>query len=268
MRLFSLVVSHLGFSMYMFALPRSPQPRSEFHDAHGHASCQMHDGDSEQEEPPPDCVIDIHDDVPDLNLVEAVDIAAAGSPHKSESVDFTVDSGACVTIALENCFTRYPTLPTPESAAGHTYTTASGGKVLEQGKRVPIVRTDSGALRKINVFIGPVRKALACVAGICDNGYRVVFDNGGGFILDRSSGEILPIRRQGKLYKFRADVRFARAAMSNRRSPSFWLPSRLSRLQRAEAGTQPSRSRSRVFPCRHSCRKACFGGARGGADSH
>ena len=84
--------------------------------------------------------------------------------------------------------------------------TAGGDKVADLGKKVPIVQTETGAVRQMNVRVGPVRKALACIAEMCDHGHRVVFDNDGSFILDKSSGETIPLHRQHKTYTFKVKV--------------------------------------------------------------
>ena len=96
-------------------------------------------------------------------------------------------------------------LTTP-SIAGRTCTTAGGGKVADKGKKVPTVQTETGTLRRMSIRLGPVRKALACIAEMCDHGHRVVFDNDGSFILDKRSGESIPMHRRHMAYTFKAKV--------------------------------------------------------------
>ena len=76
----------------------------------------------------------------------------------------------------------------------------------EQGKKVPVVQTETGSLKTMNIKVGPVHKALFCIADACDKNHRVVFDNGANYILDKSSGEVIPMRRKGKTYTFTVEV--------------------------------------------------------------
>ena len=141
-----------------------------------------------------------------LSLLDASTAGSAQSLDQLEEIEFTADSGACVTIAPESICPDHPVIATAESLAGRTYTTAGGGKVAYKGKKVPTVKTETGAVRRMNIRLGPVRKALACIAEMCDHGHRVVFDNDGSFILDKSSGETIPMHRRRMAYTFKAKV--------------------------------------------------------------
>ena len=71
---------------------------------------------------------------------------------------------------------------------------------------MPTVQTETGTLRRMNIRLGPVRKALACIAEMCDHGHGVVFDNGGSFILDKRSGGTIPMHRRHMAYTFKVKV--------------------------------------------------------------
>ena len=78
--------------------------------------------------------------------------------------------------------------------------------MADKGKKVPTVQTETGTLRRMNIRLGPVRKAFACIAEMCDHGHRVVFDNDGSFILDKRSGETIPMHRRHMAYTFKVKV--------------------------------------------------------------
>ena len=168
-------------------------------------------GDSEEEEEerhPRSDVSQEEESLGFLNLLDTSKTSAgtANSLDQLEEIEFTADSGACVTIAPEHICPDYPVIPTAESLAGRTYTTAGGGKVADKGKKAPTVQTETGAVRRMNIRLGPVRKALACIAEMCDHGHRVVFDNDGSFILDKRSGETIPMHRRHMAYTFKVKV--------------------------------------------------------------
>ena len=133
-----------------------------------------------------------------LSLLDASKASGgtAQSLDQLEEIEFTADSGACVTIAPEGVCLDYPAIATAESLAGRDHTAAGGGKVADKGKNVPTVQTETGAGRRMNIRLGPVRKALACIAEMCDHGHRVVFDNDGSFILEKRSGGTIPMHRR------------------------------------------------------------------------
>ena len=68
------------------------------------------------------------------------------------------------------------------------------------------MQTETGAIRTMNMRVGPVRNALASIADICDKGHTVVFDNDGSYILEKATGETIPMHRKGKTYKFKVKV--------------------------------------------------------------
>ena len=58
----------------------------------------------------------------------------------------------------------------------------------------------------MNIRPGLVLKALACIAEMGGHGRRVVFDNDGSFILDKRSGETIPMHRRHMAYTFKVKV--------------------------------------------------------------
>ena len=61
--------------------------------------------------------------------------------------------------------------------------------------------TSSDGQKKTVIFqLAKVNKALASIAGICDNGNHVLFRQDGGDIIHLSVGKKTPFRRAGNIY--------------------------------------------------------------------
>ena len=63
-----------------------------------------------------------------------------------------------------------------------------------------MVETEDGKERKMTVQIADVRKPLASVAKICDQGNEVVFRKEGGEIVNKKTGATTQMKREGDLY--------------------------------------------------------------------
>ncbi len=120
-----------------------------------------------------------------------------------EVIWLTADSGAAVSMLRTDQAISYDLLPTKESQAGVSYTAAKKGKVYEQGKRMPVMQFESGALKALQFRVGPVNKALLSIKDIVSGvpgGNRVVFDDEGSFILNKTTGEITPLYERNRTY--------------------------------------------------------------------
>ena len=65
---------------------------------------------------------------------------------------------------------------------------------------------ETGALKRINVRVGPVHKCLTAAAEVCAQGNRIVLDDDGSFILSKKTGETTPIHKKGSTYVTRVRV--------------------------------------------------------------
>ena len=87
-----------------------------------------------------------------------------------------------------------PTLPGHDSTlqegrSGVEYEVADGSKIPNLGQKEFLAWTDEGDRRRMKVQVTEVNKALLSVSRIVQAGNRVVFDEEGSYIEDKTTGE-------------------------------------------------------------------------------
>ena len=87
-----------------------------------------------------------------------------------------------------------------------TYTTANGETVPNQGEKILNIVTQEGKRGKLKFQLAPVNQALCSVSGICAANNRVVFEEGYGFIQNKSTGEKTWLRNERGIYVLDADI--------------------------------------------------------------
>ena len=80
---------------------------------------------------------------------------------------------------------------------GVKYEVANGVQILSLGVRGFAGGADDGVARSMTAQICAFDNALMCVRKIARAGNRVVFDDGGGYIEDKSNGERLWMEQIG-----------------------------------------------------------------------
>ena len=104
----------------------------------------------------------------------------------------TIDSGAGETVIPPGWVPRFPTRQSEGSKAGVTYTAANGGKLPNQGEQVISFMTNEGHAKRMTFQVAPVKKPLASVRRIVEQGHKVVFDDdgeGSSYILNKATGQ-------------------------------------------------------------------------------
>ena len=106
---------------------------------------------------------------------------------------FVVPSGWLHMLALEE-----PVGP----RNGQAYTAAAniGKPIYNEGQKLIKFTTLDGQKKKVIFQFAKVNKALALIAGICDNKNHVLFRQDGGAVIHLSTGKRTPFRRVGNIY--------------------------------------------------------------------
>ena len=121
-------------------------------------------------------------------------------------LDFTVDSGAGENVMSEHMAPQVPVQHSTEQDAGVVYVAANGNTMTNRGKKVLHVCTREGQLKRMNMQVTDVNKALMSVAKICDAGHTVVFRRDGGMIRNDTSGEETQFRRENNVYRLKVKL--------------------------------------------------------------
>jgi hypothetical protein len=106
-----------------------------------------------------------------------------------EEVKITVDSGAVDTVGPRTLGKGIPLVETEASKQGKYYRAANDTKIAIHGKKNICGYTAEGTKIGIDVQIADVKKTLGSVRRICEAGNRVVFDEDGSYVENKSSGE-------------------------------------------------------------------------------
>ena len=128
-----------------------------------------------------------------------------------EIVEFSVDSGAVVTIVPKKTAIDYPLLDNAESLKGRSYRSANGQEVRDHGTRA-LVGTFGGSstLKGLKARVGDVVRALASVYELVQAGNKVVFDDeasGGSYCLNKRTGERIPFTVKNRAYVLNMKVK-------------------------------------------------------------
>ncbi len=111
-------------------------------------------------------------------------------------LSIAIDSGAAETVIPHKLVSQHPIMPTRDSQAGLCYASATGQPIPNLGEqRLPLF-TNEGSMRGMTFQAAPVSKPLGSVKRICGTGHRVVFDEEGSFIQNKTTGEINWLREE------------------------------------------------------------------------
>lgn len=112
------------------------------------------------------------------------------SDEEFVQIDMMVDSGATETVMAERCLDGV--IDISEGAAfkrGIHYECANGSQIPNLGERKFLGITEEQGRRAVTAQACAVTKNLLSVNGMTKHGHRVVFDDDGSYIEDKSSGE-------------------------------------------------------------------------------
>ena len=95
---------------------------------------------------------------------------------------------------------------------GMEYEVASGESIPNLGERRCELWTDGAySAKAITMQVADIHKPLLSLSRCADMGYESQFGATHGCLIDRHTGEVIPLQRRGNLYILRAWVRAATA---------------------------------------------------------
>ena len=119
-------------------------------------------------------------------------------------IDVAVDSGATETLMAES--TLAGVIDITEGAAfkrGATYEVANGEEIPNLGERKFLGYMEDGAVRGITAQVCAVNKTLMSVNKIANKGNRVVFDDDGSYIEDKTTEDRTYMTQVGGMYSLK-----------------------------------------------------------------
>ena len=125
-----------------------------------------------------------------------------------KEVEVTIDSGACdIVMPLAMC-ADIPVQESEKQREGMEYEVANGETIANEGERHCLLMTKGAKTPKKSVFqVADVHKALMSITRVADAGYACWLDKSGGWLVDKITGEQIPIQRKGNLYVMTAWAR-------------------------------------------------------------
>ena len=111
-------------------------------------------------------------------------------------IDTVMDSGAADPVAPIEMLDWIPLKESEGSRRGQTWQAAGGEVIPNMGERKVEGYTEEGAAVESIYQVGAISKMLGSVARTCDKGNRVVFEAGGGYIQNLSSGACTQFGRE------------------------------------------------------------------------
>ena len=118
-----------------------------------------------------------------------------------------VDSGASETVAHEGVLQSISIEEGEAKRKGVQYEVADGTLIPNVGEKSFVAVGEDGSLRRMKVQVCDVNKPLLSVRRVTAAGNRVVFEEGGGYIEDKTTGEKLWMREKDGMYILKLWVR-------------------------------------------------------------
>ena len=123
-------------------------------------------------------------------------------------IEITVDSGAWVTVMPRSLCAGISILQNRRSREGVEYEVANGAHISNCGERgCEIMTIGSRSCKRIVFQVADVHKALLSTSGCADMGFDCYSGDKGGYLLDKHSGENIPLERRDNLYVMPAWIR-------------------------------------------------------------
>ena len=117
-----------------------------------------------------------------------------------EKIELAVDSGASDSVVPPTMPASIPTVEGPASKRGVLYEVASGHQIPNEGEKKNTAVTDEGAEKKMTLQVCDVNQGLLSVSKVAGAGNRVVFDEQGSYIENKSSGQISWLKERNGMY--------------------------------------------------------------------
>ena len=111
-----------------------------------------------------------------------------------------VDSGSVDIVINRDRVPHLEVKPTPESERGETWTGAGGQRIKKEGEAIVQWFTEHGRPKKMRMKVGRVGRTLISVSRLNDSGYDTVLTSWRPHIVNRHTGEVIPLRKVGGMY--------------------------------------------------------------------
>ena len=115
---------------------------------------------------------------------------------------FTMDSGARDTVVGVTICPNVQNTDSRGSLLGLKYEVANGQTINNKGQKYLYGYTDEGMAVGVTAQVAAVNKPLMSVMRTCSAGNRVIFDDDGSYVENKSTGEKSLIRNDGNRYIF------------------------------------------------------------------
>jgi len=115
-------------------------------------------------------------------------------------LEAVVDSGAAESVAPESMAPWIPMKESEGSKRGQTYLSASGDKLPNLGEKKFDMMTVEGHWAQATFQVAEVTRPLCSVSKMCDKGNRVVFEMGGGYVENLTTGVRTSFSRENNVY--------------------------------------------------------------------
>ena len=138
-----------------------------------------------------------------LRTIEPVGNLGSMGETEWDYIDVAVDSGASESVMNKGDLDKVPIEESEAQRRGVRYETADGTEIENEGQKSFYAMGERGFLRRLQMQLAPVSKPLLSVKRMTELGHNVSFDEEGGWIIDRSSGEHVWLRPEGGMYMLR-----------------------------------------------------------------
>ena len=135
-----------------------------------------------------------------ISRLEDPRMSINGVEQQWQLLSVAVDSGAAETVIPYSLIKGYPVKETEASKSGLNYASATGEPIPNLGEQVLPLMMEEGTVRGMTFQAAPVARPLGSVMRICKAGHRVVFDDDGSYIENKTTGEINWMRQENGNY--------------------------------------------------------------------
>ena len=124
-----------------------------------------------------------------------------GKTHDGwQLLSMAIDSGAAETVIPHRLVSQHLLKDTDASRGGLCYSSATGQPIPNLGEQCLPLLTMEETFRGMTFHAAPVSKPLGSVKRICAAGHRVVFDEDGSYIENKTTGEVDLLREDNCNY--------------------------------------------------------------------
>ena len=120
--------------------------------------------------------------------------------HDGYEIDLTIDSGAVATIAPVNTVPGEVPRETEASRRKLAYVVANGASIYNKGELTLRGKAENGTRMNVIAQASDVTKPLAAAREIIKAGNRIVLDEEGSYIENKSTRKRIPIKREHGMF--------------------------------------------------------------------